>query len=152
MPRAGRSVRICNLFATPRKEVIKTVKQIVRTEAAPQAIGPYSQAVVAGGFVFASGQIPIDPATGQFVEGGVAEQTRQVLRNLSKVLEAAGTGLERVVKTTVFLADMDDFAEMNEVYGSFFGENPPARSTVQAARLPRDTRVEIDVVALAGEG
>jgi 2-iminobutanoate/2-iminopropanoate deaminase len=139
------------LFATPRKEVTETVKQIVRTEAAPQAIGPYSQAVVAGGFVFASGQIPTDPATGQFVEGGVAEQTRQVLRNLSKVLEAAGTGLERVVKTTVFLADMNDFAEMNEVYGSFFGENPPARSTVEAARLPRDARVEIDVVALAGE-
>ena len=127
------------------------MKQIVRTEAAPQAIGPYSQAVVAGGFVFASGQIPTDPATGQFVEGGVSEQTRQVLRNLSKVLEAAGTGLERVVKTTVFLADMNDFAEMNEVYGSFFSENPPARSTVQAARLPRDARVEIDVVALAGE-
>ncbi len=127
------------------------MKQIVRTEAAPQAIGPYSQAVVAGGLVFASGQIPTDPATGQFVEGGVAEQTRQVLRNLSKVLEAAGTGLERVVKTTVFLADMNDFAEMNEVYGSFFGENPPARSTVEAARLPRDARVEIDVVALAGE-
>ena len=128
------------------------MKQIVKTEAAPGAIGPYSQAVVAGGFVFASGQIPIDPATGQFVEGGVAEQTRQVLRNLSEVLRAAGTGLERVVKTTVFLADMNDFAEMNEVYGSFFGENPPARSTVQAARLPRDARVEIDVVALAGEG
>ena len=127
------------------------MKQIVRTEAAPQAIGPYSQAVVAGGFVFASGQIPTDPATGQFVEGGVSEQTRQVLRNLSKVLEAAGTGLERVVKTTVFLADMNDFAEMNEVYGSFFSETPPARSTVQAARLPRDARVEIDVVALAGE-
>ena len=127
------------------------MKQIIRTEAAPQAIGPYSQAVAAGGLVFASGQIPTDPATGQFVEGGVAEQTRQVLRNLSKVLEAAGTGLDRVVKTTVFLADMNDFAEMNEVYGSFFGENPPARSTVQAARLPRDARVEIDVVALAGE-
>lgn len=127
------------------------MKQIVRTEAAPQAIGPYSQAVVAGGLVFASGQIPTDPATGQFVEGGVSEQTRQVLRNLSKVLEAAGTGLERVVKTTVFLADMNDFAEMNEVYGSFFGEQPPARSTVEAARLPRDARVEIDVVALAGE-
>jgi 2-iminobutanoate/2-iminopropanoate deaminase len=139
------------LFTTPRKEVTETVKQIVRTEAAPQAIGPYSQAVVAGGFVFASGQIPTDPATGQFVEGGVAEQTRQVLRNLSKVLEAAGTGLERVVKTTVFLADMNDFAKMNEVYGSFFGEQPPARSTVEAARLPRDARVEIDVVALAGE-
>jgi 2-iminobutanoate/2-iminopropanoate deaminase len=130
--------------------VFKTVKQIVRTDDAPQAIGPYSQAVVAGGFVYTSGQIPTDPATGQFVEGGVSEQTRQVLRNLSKVLEAAGTSLERVVKTTVFLADMGDFAEMNEVYALFFGGNPPARSTVQAARLPRDARVEIDVVALAG--
>ena len=130
----------------------ETVKQIITTDHAPQAIGPYSQAVVAGGLVFASGQIPIDPATGQFVEGGVSEQTRQVLRNLSKVLEAAGTGLDRVVKTTVFLADMNDFAEMNEAYGKVFGENPPARSTVQAARLPRDARVEIDVIALAGEG
>ena len=128
------------------------MKQIITTDHAPQAIGPYSQAVVAGGLVFASGQIPIDPATGQFVAGGVSEQTRQVLRNLSKVLEAAGTGLDRVVKTTVFLADMNDFAEMNEAYGKVFGENPPARSTVQAARLPRDARVEIDVIALAGEG
>ena len=127
------------------------MKRIIRTEDAPKAIGPYSQAVVAGGFVFASGQIPTDPATGQFVEGGVSEQTEQVLRNLSKVLEAAGTGLERVVKTTVFLADMSDFASMNEVYARFFGENPPARSTVEAARLPRDARVEIDVIALAGE-
>ena len=126
------------------------MKRIIKTEDAPKAIGPYSQAVVAGGFVFASGQIPTDPATGQFVEGGISEQTRQVLRNLSKVLEAAGTGLERVVKTTVFLADMDDFAAMNEVYARFFKENPPARSTVQAARLPRDARVEIDVIALAG--
>jgi 2-iminobutanoate/2-iminopropanoate deaminase len=126
------------------------VKQIIKTEDAPQAIGPYSQAVVAGGFVFASGQIPLDPSTGQFVEGGVREQTEQVLRNLSKVLEAAGTSLGRVVKTTVFLADMGDFAAMNEVYAGFFTEEPPARSTVQAARLPRDARVEIDVVALAG--
>jgi len=126
------------------------MKRIIKTEDAPKAIGPYSQAVVAGGFVFASGQIPTDPATGQFVEGGITEQTEQVLRNLSKVLEAAGTGLERVVKTTVFLADMNDFAAMNEVYARFFGENPPARSTVQAARLPRDARVEIDLVALAG--
>jgi 2-iminobutanoate/2-iminopropanoate deaminase len=126
------------------------VKQIIKTADAPQAIGPYSQAVVAGGFVFASGQIPTDPLTGQFVAGGIREQTEQVLRNVSKVLEAAGSGLSRVVKTTVFLADMDDFAAMNEVYGSFFKENPPARSTVQAVRLPRDARVEIDVVALAG--
>jgi 2-iminobutanoate/2-iminopropanoate deaminase len=106
---------------------------------------------VAGGLVYASGQIPIDPATGQFVEGGVGEQTAQVLRNLSKVLEAAGSDLSRVVKTTVFLADMNDFAAMNEAYATFFGQEPPARSTVQAARLPRDARVEIDVVALAGE-
>lgn len=127
------------------------MRQIIKTEDAPQAIGPYSQAVVAGGFVFLSGQIPLDPATGQFVEGGIAEQTEQVLRNLSKVLEAAGTSLARVVKTTVFLADMSDFAAMNEVYGRSFNENPPARSTVQAARLPRDARVEIDVIALAGE-
>ena len=127
-----------------------TERRIVKTEGAPQAIGPYSQAVVAGGFVYASGQIPIDPATGQFVEGGVREQTAQVLRNLSQVLEAAGSDLARVVKTTVFLADMNDFAAMNEVYATFFAEGPPARSTVQAARLPRDARVEIDVVALAG--
>lgn len=128
-----------------------TERRIVKTEGAPGAIGPYSQAVVAGGFVYASGQIPIDPATGQFVEGGVREQTTQVLRNLSKVLEAAGSSLGRVVKTTVFLADMNDFAEMNETYAGFFPEAPPARSTIEAARLPRDARVEIDVIALAGE-
>lgn len=133
-----------------RKGTVETVKQIIATERAPQAIGPYSQAIVANGFVFASGQIPIDPETGQFVEGGIVEQTEQVLRNVSNLLEAAGTGLARVVKTTVFLADMNDFAAMNETYARFFGENPPARSTVQAARLPRDARVEIEVVALAG--
>jgi 2-iminobutanoate/2-iminopropanoate deaminase len=133
-----------------RKETIETVKQIIATEHAPQAIGPYSQAIVANGFVFASGQIPIDPATGQFVEGGIVEQTGQVLRNISNLLEAAGTNLARVVKTTVFLADMNDFAAMNEAYARFFGAEPPARSTVQAARLPRDARVEIEVVALAG--
>jgi len=127
-----------------------TVRRIVQTGEAPQAIGPYSQAVVAGGFVFASGQIPLDPRTGEFVAGGVAEQTEQVLRNMSKVLEAAGTSLDKAVKTTVYLADMNDFAAMNEVYGRYFPENPPARSTVEAARLPRDARVEIDVIALAG--
>ncbi|HEV7891933.1 MAG TPA: RidA family protein [Pyrinomonadaceae bacterium] len=126
------------------------MKQIIATERAPQAIGPYSQAVAANGFVFASGQIPIDPETGQFVEGGIVEQTEQVLRNVSNLLEAAGTSLARVVKTTVFLADMDDFAAMNETYARFFGDQPPARSTVQAARLPRDARVEIEVVALSG--
>lgn len=124
------------------------MREIVATEAAPQAIGPYSQAVVVGDFVFTSGQIPIDPQTGVFVEGGIAEQTEQVLRNLAEVLRAAGTSLEAVVKTTVFLADMDDFAAMNEVYGRYFSNEPPARSTVQAARLPRDARVEIDAVAI----
>ena len=128
-----------------------TVRQIVRTDQAPDAIGPYSQAVTANGFVFTSGQIPIDPATGQFVPGGIAEQTQQVLKNLAAVLEAAGSSLQQVVKTTVFLADMQDFTAMNEVYATFFGAEPPARSTVQAARLPRDARVEIDVVALAGK-
>jgi 2-iminobutanoate/2-iminopropanoate deaminase len=127
------------------------VREIIRTERAPQAIGPYSQAVRAAGFVFASGQIPIDPATGEFVSGGVAEQTEQVLRNLSAVLEAAGTNLESVVKTTVFLADMNDFAAMNEVYGRYFKEDAPARATVEAARLPRDARVEIEAIALCGK-
>jgi 2-iminobutanoate/2-iminopropanoate deaminase len=125
------------------------VKHTIQTGTAPAAIGPYSQAVIAGGFVFVSGQIPIDPATGEFVPGGVAEQTEQVMRNLSSILSAANSSLLDVVKTTVFLADMGDFAAMNEVYGRYFPENPPARATVQAARLPRDARVEIEVVALA---
>jgi 2-iminobutanoate/2-iminopropanoate deaminase len=127
------------------------VKQIITTERAPRAIGPYSQAVATGGFVFTSGQIPLDPQTGEFVAGGIAEQTEQVIKNLSAVLEAAGTSLARVVKTTVFLADMNDFAAMNEVYGRYFDAEKPARSTVQAAALPRNARVEIDVVALAGK-
>ena len=127
------------------------MRQIVQTKQAPDAIGPYSQAVVANGFVFTSGQIPIDPATGQFVSGGIAEQTQLVLKNLKAVLEAAGTDLQQVVKTTVYLADMQDFTAMNEVYATFFGAEPPSRSTVQAAGLPRDARVEIDVVALAGK-
>ena len=121
----------------------------VQTAHAPQAIGPYSQAVKANGMIFCSGQIPLDPATMQVVEGDVSAQTERVLRNLQAVLEAAGSSLGRVVKTTVFLADMNDFAAMNEVYATFFGNNRPARSTVQVARLPRDVRVEIDVVALA---
>ena len=139
------------LFSQIKKRSSVTVREIIKTERAPEAIGPYSQAVVAGGLVFASGQIPIDPATGQFVPGGVAEQTEQVLRNLSMVLEAAGSGLGRVVKTTVFLADMGDFAAMNEVYGRYFEREPPARATVEAARLPRDARVEIEAIALAGK-
>ena len=125
------------------------MKQIIQTDRAPKAIGPYSQAIRSSGFVFASGQIPIDPETGQFVAGGIAEQTQQVIKNLSRVLEAAGSGLDRVVKTTVFLADMEEFAAMNEVYGKFFSAEPPARATVEAARLPRDARVEIEAIALA---
>jgi 2-iminobutanoate/2-iminopropanoate deaminase len=126
------------------------MKDRVQTDSAPKAIGPYSQAIRANGLVFASGQIPLDPATMQIVEGGIRAQTERVLNNLSAVLQAAGSSLDRVVKTTVFLADLTDFAEMNETYGRFFGEAPPARSTVEVARLPRDVKVEIDVIALAG--
>ena len=127
------------------------MKQIIQTERAPQAIGPYSQAVKARGLVYASGQIPIDPATGQFVAGGITEQTEQVMKNVSAVLEAAGSGLDRIVKTTVFLADMAEFTAMNEVYARFFANDPPARATVQAAGLPRNARVEIEVIALVDE-
>jgi len=127
------------------------VKSQVQTENAPAAIGPYSQAVKANGMIFCSGQIPINPATGEFVAGGVREQTEQVLKNLSAVLEAAGSGLDRVVKTTVFLADMKEFAAMNEIYGQFFTGVNPARATVAAAGLPRDARVEIEAIALAAE-
>lgn len=126
------------------------MKEIISTENAPGAIGPYSQAVKAGNMVFCSGQIPIDPQMGEFVSDEIAEQTEQVLKNLSAVLEAAGTGLNNVVKTTVFLIDMNDFAAMNEVYAKYFNENKPARATVQAARLPRDARVEIECIALIG--
>ena len=126
-------------------------KKVVKTDAAPGALGPYSQAIVAGGMVYCAGQIPIDPATGQIVSGGIGEQTAQVLKNLRAVLKAAGSDLDRAVKTTVFLKDMNDFGAMNEVYGrpEFFGAAAPARSTVEVARLPRDVAVEIEVVALA---
>ena len=125
-------------------------KKAVQTDAAPKALGPYSQAIVANGMVFCAGQIPLDPATGNLVEGGIAEQTHQVLKNLRAVLKAAGSDLGRSVKTTVFLKSMDSFTAMNEVYGrpEYFGANPPARSTVEVARLPRDVMVEIEVVAL----
>lgn len=123
------------------------MSEVVSTEAAPGAIGPYSQAIKVNGMVFCSGQIPIDPATGQFAAEDVSGQTEQVLKNLSAVLEASGSSLERVVKTTVFLADMNDFAAMNEIYGKYFSSNKPARATVQAARLPRDARVEIECIA-----
>jgi 2-iminobutanoate/2-iminopropanoate deaminase len=126
-------------------------KKPVQTDTAPKALGPYAQAIMAGGMVYCAGQIPLDPATGNIVPGGVAEQTKQVLENLRAVLKAAGSDLDRVVKTTVFIKNMNDFAAMNEVYGraEYFGPNPPARSTVEVARLPRDALVEIEVVALA---
>jgi 2-iminobutanoate/2-iminopropanoate deaminase len=124
------------------------MRETISTENAPGAIGPYSQAVRVNDMVFCSGQIPIDPQTGNFVSDDVAEQTEQVLKNLSAVLKAAQTDLNNVVKTTVFLADMNDFAAMNEVYARFFNDNKPARATVQAARLPRDARVEIECIAV----
>jgi 2-iminobutanoate/2-iminopropanoate deaminase len=122
-------------------------RQVISSSQAPKALGPYSQAVRAGDYVFCAGQTPIDPATNNLVEGGIEEQTRRVLQNLSVVLQAAGTSLSHVVKTTVFLLDMNDFAKMNVVYGEFFPADPPARSTVQVARLPKDARVEIEVIA-----
>lgn len=124
-------------------------KRIVRTEQAPQAIGPYSQAVVGGGFVYVAGQLALDPRTGQLVPGDVRIQTKRVMENIKAILEGAGTSLSNVVKTTVFLRDMNDFGAMNEIYGSYFQEDPPARSTFQVAKLPRDGSVEIEVVALA---
>lgn len=124
-----------------------SAKLIVATPAAPAAIGPYSQATIHNGIAYLSGQIPLDPATGQIVPGGIAEQTARVLDNLRAVLEAAGASLDTVLKTTVFLADMADFPAMNEVYARYFATNPPARATVQAARLPRDARVEIECIA-----
>ena len=121
--------------------------KFVHTPEAPEAIGPYSQAVVAGEWVFASGQIPIDPATGEPIDGGIAEQTDRVMRNLAAVLHAAGLDLNQVVKTTVYLADMGTFEEMNEVYAEHFGDHRPARATVQAGALPKSVGVEIDVIA-----
>ena len=123
-------------------------KKIVKTRRAPAPIGPYSQAVTVGSLIFASGQTPLDPHTGELITGDIAAQTAQVISNLQAVLEAAGSHLERVLKTTVFLADMNDFAAMNEAYGRFFTQEPPARTTVQAARLPHDARVEIELIAV----
>ena len=126
------------------------MREVVTTDRGPKAIGPYSQAIKANGIVFLSGQIPLDPATQQLITGDVATQTEQVLQNISGILSAAGTSLSQVVKTTVFLKNMNDFAAMNEVYGRHFSAEPPARSTVEVARLPKDVLVEIDVIALAG--
>jgi 2-iminobutanoate/2-iminopropanoate deaminase len=126
----------------------KGMKEVIRTTDAPRAIGPYSQAIKVNGMVFASGQIPLDPETQQIIEGDISKQTERVLRNLEGVLRAAGSSLAQVIKTTVFLVDISEFPMMNEVYGRFFSENHPARSTIGVARLPRDARVEIDVIAL----
>lgn len=125
------------------------MKEVISTAHGPKAIGPYSQAVRANGFIFISGQVAFDPATSQLVEGDIAAQTDRVLQNLKGIVEAAGSMLDKAVKTTVFLKDMDDFAKMNEVYARYFPANAPARSTVEVARLPRDVRVEIDLIALA---
>lgn len=125
------------------------MREVISTEDAPRALGPYSQAIRANGFVFLSGQVAIDPATGYVVEGGVTQQTERVIENLKAVLEAAGSSLESVVKTTVFLKSMGDFSKMNDIYGRFFTANPPARSTVEVSRLPRDVAVEIDAIAVA---
>ena len=132
------------------RNAVANDKKTIQTDAAPKALGPYAQAIVAGGVVYCAGQIPLDPATGEIVKGGIAEQTQQVLKNLGAVLKAAGSDLGKAVKTTVFIKDMNNFAAMNEVYGKpeYFGPNPPARSTVEVARLPRDVMVEIEVVAL----
>jgi 2-iminobutanoate/2-iminopropanoate deaminase len=123
--------------------------EIIKTEKAPSPIGPYSQAIRANGFLFVSGQIPIDPQTGDVVGGGIEDQTRQVMGNLAAILEAAGSGLPKVVKTTIFLINLDDFASVNRIYGELLGDVKPARATVQVARLPKEVLVEIEAVALA---
>lgn len=126
------------------------MREVIATPNAPQAIGPYSQAIRANGLVFVSGQIPLDPATGQLIEGGVAQQTERVLANLEAILKASGSALDQVVRTTVYLKDMGEFSAMNEVYARFFPREAPARATVEVARLPKDVRVEIDAIGLAG--
>ena len=125
------------------------MRDVIATKEGPQAIGPYSQAIRANGFIFVSGQVAIDPANQQFIAGDVAAQTDRAIKNLAGILKAAGSNLEKVVRATVFLKNMSDFAAMNEVYGKYFSSAPPARSTVEVARLPKDALVEIDVIALA---
>jgi 2-iminobutanoate/2-iminopropanoate deaminase len=128
---------------------MSVTREVVLTDQAPRPIGPYSQAIKANGFVFISGQVAFDPATGNLITGGIEQQTEQVMKNLSAVLQAAGSSWEKVVKTSVFLKNMSEFGQMNEIYGKFCKNAPPARSTVEVARLPKDVAVEIDVIALA---
>jgi len=123
------------------------VKEVISTDRGPKAIGPYSQAIRSNGFLFVSGQVAFDPATQQIVDGDISKQTERVMENLKGIVEAAGSSLDHVIKTTVFLADMNEFAAMNAVYGKYFPTAPPARATVQVARLPRDVRVEIELIA-----
>ena len=123
------------------------MRQAISSPSAPKAIGPYSQAIRAGSLLFVSGQVPIDPETGYLVDGDIATQTHRVFQNIAEILKAAGASFDQVVRTTVFLADMNDFAEMNEVYGTYFSSPAPARATVQVSRLPKDSQVEIDVIA-----
>lgn len=125
------------------------MREIITAEKGPKAIGPYSQAVKANGFIFTAGQVALDPVTGQMAQGGIAAEAARVLDNLKAVVEAGGSSLAQAVKVTVYLKDMNDFAAMNEVYARYFPKNPPARSTIEAARLPRDARVEMDLIALA---
>ncbi|MCX6561501.1 MAG: RidA family protein [Candidatus Aminicenantes bacterium] len=135
-------------LVTLTAQTVNAPKAVIQTDQAPKAIGPYSQAITAGGFVYCSGQLAIDPATGKLVTGGIEEQTRQVLKNLQVILEAAGSSLDRVVKCTVMLADMGEFAAMNKVYAEFFKTAPPARATFQVARLALDAKIEIDCIAV----
>ncbi|MDN5332368.1 MAG: 2-iminobutanoate/2-iminopropanoate deaminase [Tepidanaerobacteraceae bacterium] len=123
------------------------MKKIIKTDLAPKAIGPYSQAVMVGDFLYASGQIAINPATGEIVEGGIEAQTRQVMENVKNILQAAGMDFSNVVKTTVFITNMDDFGKVNEIYATYFGENPPARSCVEVSRLPKGALIEVEVIA-----
>ncbi|KXG75193.1 2-iminobutanoate/2-iminopropanoate deaminase [Fervidicola ferrireducens] len=123
------------------------MKKVIKTDMAPKAIGPYSQAVMVGDFLFASGQIAINPATGEIVEGGIEAQTRQVMENVKNILQAAGMDFSNVVKTTVFITNMDDFGKVNEIYATYFGENPPARSCVEVSRLPKGALIEVEVIA-----
>jgi len=124
----------------------ESIKKAVETSAAPAAIGPYSQGIVAGNLMFVSGQLPLDPETGDFVKGGIETKTHQVIRNIKAIAEAAGTGLDKVVKTTIFLSDLNDFAAVNQVYGQYFGTPPPARSTVQVAALPKGAPIEMEAI------